>query len=100
MPSPDRDNTTRVDSTDARAGSREGVVRWVLLVSLTLAIVALTAIWVTGALTQGPVESEGTSEGRQRAAEEERDQGSSIDGINPEVGDSFSTDEDTAAGTD
>lgn len=100
MPRPNRDDNPRVDSTDARAGSREGVVRWVLLISLTLTIVALTAIWVTGAMTQSPVESEGTSEGRQRAAEEERTQGSSIDGINPEVGDSFSNDEDTAAGTD
>jgi hypothetical protein len=70
MPPPNRDDNPRLDSTDARAGSREGVVRWVLLISLTLAIVALTAIWVTGALTQGPVESEGTSEGRQRAAQE------------------------------
>lgn len=42
----------RIDETKARAGSNSGVLRWILLVSLTLAIVALTAIWVTGALTR------------------------------------------------
>jgi hypothetical protein len=56
MPDPER--RTRIDETDAKAGSKEGVVRWVLLVSLALAIIALTIIWVTGALTQGPVESQ------------------------------------------
>lgn len=49
MPNPDR--PTRIDETDAKAGSKEGVVRWVLLVSLGLTIAALTLIWVTGALT-------------------------------------------------
>ena len=47
----------RVDETDAKAGSNDGVVRWVLLVSLALAIAVLTVIWVTGALSQG--ESDG-----------------------------------------
>lgn len=56
MPDPTR--RTRIDETDAKAGSNEGVVRWVLLISLSLAIIALTLIWVTGALTQGPVESQ------------------------------------------
>lgn len=35
-------------ATEARAGETPGIVRWVLFVSLLLAIVALTAIWVTG----------------------------------------------------
>ena len=62
MPDPDRE--TRIDQTDAKGGSREGVVRWVLLISLGLAIVAMTVIWVTGALTQDNVESQGTATGR------------------------------------
>ena len=62
MPQHDRDN--RIDETDAKGGSNEGVVRWVLLISLALAIVALTVIWVTGALTQDNVESQGTATGR------------------------------------
>ncbi|MCL9998313.1 MAG: hypothetical protein NBV68_02935 [Erythrobacter sp.] len=81
MPDPDR--RTSIDETDAKAGSKEGVVRWVLLISLTGAIVALTLVWVTGALTQGPVESQMNVE---RKVEAERDQDavgaeSSIDGV-------------------
>ena len=68
MPEPDRE--TRIDQTDAKGGSREGVVRWVLLVSLSLAIVAMTVIWVTGALTQDNVESQGTATGRIEAQAE------------------------------
>lgn len=68
MPEPDRE--TRIDQTDAKGGSREGVVRWVLLVSLGLAIVAMTVIWVTGALTQDNVESQGTATGRIEAQAE------------------------------
>lgn len=70
MPRPDR-RATRIDETDAKGGSNEGVVRWVLLFSLGGAIIALTIIWVTGALTEGPVESEGTSTGRIEAAREQ-----------------------------
>ncbi len=56
MPDPNRQ--TRIDETDAKGGTNEGVVRWVLGISLGLAIVAMTLIWVTGALTQGRVESQ------------------------------------------
>ena len=75
MPDPDR--RTRIDETDAKAGSKEGVVRWVLLFSLGGAIIALTIFWITGAITQNPVESEMNVErrlGEQReAAEEDRE---------------------------
>lgn len=63
MPKHDRDN--RIDETDAKGGRNEGVVRWILLVSLSLAIIALTIIWVTGALTQDS--GEGTATGRNEA---------------------------------
>ncbi len=80
MPDPNR--RTRIDETDAKGGSNEGVVRWVLAISLGLAIIALTVIWVTGALTQGPVESQ---ENVARKQEAQRDQSasddSSIDGV-------------------
>lgn len=68
MPQHDRDE--RIDETDAKGGSNEGVVRWVLLISLSLAIIALTLIWVTGALTQDDVESQGTTTGRIEAQSE------------------------------
>lgn len=71
MPQHDRDN--RIDETDAKAGSNDGVVRWVLLISLSLAIIALTTIWVTGALTQDSVESAGTTTGRAEAVAEAAD---------------------------
>ncbi|MGI9376189.1 MAG: hypothetical protein ACR2PC_08855 [Tsuneonella suprasediminis] len=38
--------------TEASAGSKEGVVRWILGISLALAIGLLTIIWVSGALSQ------------------------------------------------
>ena len=64
---------SRIDETDAKAGSNEGVVRWVLLFSLILAIIAMTVIWVTGALTQDNVESQGTATGRIEAEADLRD---------------------------
>lgn len=36
---------------DARSGTGLNVVRWILLISLSLAILALSAIWITGAMT-------------------------------------------------
>jgi hypothetical protein len=81
MPDPDR-RPTRIDETDAKAGSNEGVVRWVLLVSLGLAIIALTIIWVTGALTQGPVESQMNVE---RKVDAQRDQADDNDDLAEEA---------------
>jgi hypothetical protein len=44
---------THVSTDEARGAESPGVVRWVLLASLALAIGALTIVWVTGALTTG-----------------------------------------------
>jgi len=80
MPRPDR--RIDIDETDAKAASKEGVVRWVLLFSLGGAIIALTIIWVTGALTQGPVESQQNVERKIEAQRDEAaDDTSSVDGI-------------------
>lgn len=87
MPTPDR--RTRIDEDDAKAGTKEGVVRWVLLISTGLAIIALTIIWVTGALSEGEVESEATASGRIEERVEDNRVDRSMDGINPEVGDEF-----------
>lgn len=40
-----------VNDTEASGGSKEGVVRWMLAIGLVLAIVLLSVIWITGALT-------------------------------------------------
>ncbi|WAT17669.1 hypothetical protein OZN62_12235 [Aurantiacibacter sp. MUD11] len=50
-----------IDEQDAAAGSKEGVVRRVLLISLLAAILILSAIWITGALTQDEGESSATA---------------------------------------
>lgn len=42
---------THITTNEARGGEGLNVVRWVLLISLILAIGALTIIWMTGALT-------------------------------------------------
>lgn len=68
MPRPDP--ATHIDQTDAKAGSKEGVVRWVLLISLGLAILALTIIWVTGALTQDNVEGQQNLQRREQAQQD------------------------------
>lgn len=39
-----------IDKDEARAGSTPHVVRYVLIIGIALAIIALTVIWVTGAM--------------------------------------------------
>jgi len=41
-----------VDTAEASAGETSGHMRWVLGTGLLLAIVVLSLIWITGALTQ------------------------------------------------
>jgi len=40
-----------LDTTEARGGDTPNVVRYVLLIGLILAILALSVIWMTGAAT-------------------------------------------------
>jgi hypothetical protein len=47
-----RGDEVHTSETEASGGSKEGVVRWVLIVGLVLAAGFLTIIWVTGALVQ------------------------------------------------
>lgn len=42
---------THITTDEARGGEGLNVLRWMLAVSLVLAIAALTIIWVTGSLT-------------------------------------------------
>lgn len=46
-----RNEEIHLDKVEARSGSTPGIVRYVLLISITLAILALGAIWITGAAT-------------------------------------------------
>lgn len=80
MPTPDQ--RTQIDETDAKAATNNGVVRWVLVISLALAVAALTVIWMTGAFSQDPVESEVNVQRKQEAtADDSTSEDSSIDGI-------------------
>jgi len=51
-----------VETDDARAGSTPHIVRWMLGLGLALAIVLLSATWITGALSSGDGEHENPSE--------------------------------------
>jgi hypothetical protein len=42
---------THITTTEARGGNTPHIVRYVLMFSLLLAVGALSAIWITGALT-------------------------------------------------
>lgn len=70
----DNDDTQLHAETDAaRAGSTPHIVRWILAISLLAAIVLLSAVWISGALTQGDVEKEANISAR--IAEEQRESG-------------------------
>jgi hypothetical protein len=47
-----RGDEVHVSETEASGGSKEGVVRWVLIIGTLLAIGLLTIIWTSGALIQ------------------------------------------------
>lgn len=54
-----RGEEVHLDVENARAGSTLHVLRYILMFSLALAIVALSAIWITGALTDDNPEGGG-----------------------------------------
>jgi hypothetical protein len=74
----EKDTEVHIEDDDARAASTPGILRWILGISLLLAIVALSGIWIFGALTQGSVETEGTATGR---IEEMRSDGADAAGM-------------------
>ena len=45
-----------LDADEARSGSTPHIVRYVLMASLLLAILALSAIWITRAVSERPAE--------------------------------------------
>ena len=47
-------NEIHLDSDEARSGSTPHIVRYVLITSLTLAILAMSVIWIQKALTERP----------------------------------------------
>ncbi|MEO6717537.1 MAG: hypothetical protein ABIM50_09885 [Novosphingobium sp.] len=45
-----------IETDEARGGSTPHIVRYVLLISLILAILALSTIWIMGALSMQPAQ--------------------------------------------
>ena len=80
-----------VSETEASGGSKEGVVRWVLLGGLVLAIILLSITWIVPAMMQGDVEEEATVSGEIRSMEEE---GDGTDSIVTDIGDDQTTQQD------
>jgi hypothetical protein len=65
-----RGDEIHASETEASGGSKEGVVRWVLIIGTLLAIITLSAIWMTGAATQPEGDSSEYNVSNQAAAGE------------------------------
>jgi len=64
-----RGHEIHIDHEKARAGKTNQLVRYVLLISLLLAIVALSAVWITGAATSNS-HNNGVEDSQRAAAEQ------------------------------
>ena len=84
---------THVTETEASGGSKEGVVRWVLIIGTLLAVVLLSAVWIFGAATQDEVESEVNVSDRMQVQEE----GQGIDSVTIDEADDIEGTGDTDA---
>lgn len=61
---PGQPPSAHLSTEEARGGTGLNVVRWVLLISLVLAILALSAIWITGALNSVQPDQNGVVSGQ------------------------------------
>ena len=68
----DARGATHIEDENARAGETTGRVRWVLILSTLIAIVAMSIAWIIPALQEGDVE--GTALATERV-EEMREEG-------------------------
>ena len=64
-------NEVHVSEEEASGGSKEGVVRWVLIIGTLLAIIALSAIWIFGAATREDPDADYASVDRKIEAQED-----------------------------
>ena len=53
-----------VNTSEARGGSTPHIVRYILAISLLLAIAAMSLIWITGALSSAQPERDGPVSGQ------------------------------------
>lgn len=78
------DGHVHLDGEQASGGRQEGVVRWILLGGLVLAIILLSVTWIVPAMMQGDVEEEATVSGEIQSMEND---GSTTDSIVTDLGD-------------
>ena len=72
-----------ITTEEASGGSKEGVVRWVLLGGLVLAVLLMSIVWIIPAMMQDDVEEEATVSGEIQSRE---DDGDSTDSIVTDLG--------------
>tara|TARA_B100001179_G_scaffold213557_1_gene182252 strand:+ start:135 stop:461 length:327 start_codon:yes stop_codon:yes gene_type:complete len=80
-----------IDEEDVSGASKEGVVRWVLLGGLVLAVLLLSVVWIVPAMTQGDVEEEATVSGEIRSMEDDGQGTDSIVGVPSETDNDYDT---------
>ena len=56
----DKDGEVHIEEQEASGGSKEGVVRWVLLISLLAAVLILSIVWIVGAMGENEIEESNT----------------------------------------
>ncbi|HEU4820453.1 MAG TPA: hypothetical protein VFS87_04775 [Qipengyuania sp.] len=61
--------SVHVSEEEASGGSKEGVVRWVLIIGTLLAIAALSVIWITGAVSNDDPNADNANVSAKLAAE-------------------------------
>ena len=62
-------NEVHVSEEEASGGSKEGVVRWVLIIGLILGIGALSVVWITGAAYRDDPDADNANVSAKIAAE-------------------------------
>ena len=75
-----------INTEEVSGGSKEGVVRWVLLGGLVLAVILLSVVWIIPAMMSGDVEEEATVSGEIRSMEDDGDGTDSIIGTDADIG--------------
>ncbi len=63
--------STHLSEEEASGGSKDGVVRWVLVIGTLLAIVALSTIWITGAVSNDDPNADNANVGARMGAQKE-----------------------------
>lgn len=66
-------DSVHLSEEEASGGRKEGGVRWVLIIGTLLAIVALSAIWITGALSSSDPDADNANVSAKVAAQKEAD---------------------------